>query len=229
MTVAGEIPERNGTHPVAIRRLNVNDAIRRRPLLAFGTPLTVVALTLLFLLWVRPLFQTTALIRIDDEEQGGVPMLQALQFLSAQGSELQTEIAVLQSRTLAEEVAKETALQVTLVEPPRTPRLGIVSASGGHLVAGGDLHAGRTAPGPFDAPRSWCIPRTRRARSRARKSANSARCPWACRSVSTAPPDPRQPNSTPDRCTPPRSRMRSATCRTPSSSRDPTARPTWFW
>jgi tyrosine-protein kinase Etk/Wzc len=94
--------------------------------MTFGTPLAVVGLTVLFVLWVPPLFQTSTLIRID-EERSSVGVLQALQTLSAQGSELQTEMAVLRSRSLAEEVARETALQVTLVEPSRTRRSQILS------------------------------------------------------------------------------------------------------
>lgn len=169
--MTGELVERNGTHPAAFRRLSVSEAIRRRPLLAFGTPVAIVALTLLFLLWVRPVFQTNALIRIDEEEQGSVPMLQALQFLSAQGSQLQTEIAVLQSRSLTEQVGKATALQVTLLEPARTSRSAIVSALQVDTAALETTYTlQRTAPGPYDVSAVVVQPRdAARPFARARK------------------------------------------------------------
>src|SRR5687768_3366417 len=97
MIPGGGISARNGVHPGPVRRLSIPEALRRRPLLTFGTPVLVVALTTLFLLWVSPLFQTSASIRIDDEESAGIAMMQALQVLSAQGSQIQTEIAILQS------------------------------------------------------------------------------------------------------------------------------------
>jgi tyrosine-protein kinase Etk/Wzc len=106
--------------------LSIPDALRRHPFLTFGTPVVVIALTTLFVLWISPLFQSSAVIRIDEEEEPGVAMMQALQVLSAQGSQFQTEVAVLQSRSLAEEVAREEALQVTLEEPARTNRSIVV-------------------------------------------------------------------------------------------------------
>src|SRR5688572_33200036 len=109
--MADELSLRNGVHAGPPRRLDLKEAVRRRRLLAFGTPLTVVGLTLLFVLWIPPLFETTTLIRID-EERSGVAVLEVLQTLS-QGSELQTEMAVLESRTLAEQVARQMALQLS--------------------------------------------------------------------------------------------------------------------
>jgi succinoglycan biosynthesis transport protein ExoP len=120
------LPALNGVHAGPLRRLSITDALRRHPFLTFGTPVVVVALTTLFVLWISPLFQSSASIRIDEEDGPGVAMVQALQVLSAQGSQFQTEVAVLQSRSLAEEVARDEALQVTLVEPARTRRSIIV-------------------------------------------------------------------------------------------------------
>ena len=125
--MADELALRNGVHAGPPRRLDLREAVRRRKLLAFGTPLAVIGLTLLFVLWVPPLFETSSLIRID-EERSGVAVLEVLQTLS-QGSELQTEMAVLRGRSLAEEVAREMSLQVTLLEPSRTPRSSIASVT----------------------------------------------------------------------------------------------------
>ena len=125
--MATELSHRNGNHAVAQpRRLSLTESVRRRPLLALGTPMAVLAFTVLFVLWVPPLFETTTLIRID-EERSGVAVLEVLQTLS-QGSELQTEMAVLRSRSLAEQVAREMSLQVTVVEPSRTRRSDLLAS-----------------------------------------------------------------------------------------------------
>jgi len=124
--MSGELPSPNGVRPATSSRLSLTEAIRRRRALAFGTPVAVLVLTVLFVLWVPPLFQANTDIRID-EEKSGVGVLQALQTLSSQGSEVFTEIAVLRSRTLAEEVTGELALQLALAVPGRTPRSRLLS------------------------------------------------------------------------------------------------------
>jgi capsular exopolysaccharide synthesis family protein len=172
--VAGELPALNGARPASARQLSLFEAVRRRRLMTFGTPLAVVALTILFVLWVPPLFQSSTLIRID-EEKSGVAVLQALQTLSSQGSELQTEMAVLRSRSLAEEVARETALQLTLVEPSRTRRSEIFSLIRADTTALEALYTlERAAPGRyrvsavFELPKDAVRPFTR-ARREARE------------------------------------------------------------
>jgi capsular exopolysaccharide synthesis family protein len=120
------VPARNGARPAQERRLSLTEAVRRRPILALGTPLLVIGLTVWFVLWVQPLFETTATIRID-EEKSGVAVLQALQTLS-KGSEVNTEMAVLRSRSLMEDVTRTVGFQVRLSVPERTSRDSILTA-----------------------------------------------------------------------------------------------------
>jgi succinoglycan biosynthesis transport protein ExoP len=159
----------NGRPPSAPRRLDLKEAVRRRKLLALGTPLAVIGLTVLFVLWVPPLFESTTMIRID-EERSGVAVLQVLENLS-QGSELQTEMAVLESRSLAGDVARATGLQVSLAEPARTRRsdlLQVVQVDTAALegtytltrVGSGAFHVSAVIVEPKDATRPFARSRT---------------------------------------------------------------------
>jgi tyrosine-protein kinase Etk/Wzc len=62
-----------------------------------------------------PVYQSTTSIRIE-EQQTDLPVLDVLQNLSA-GSEVETEMEVLRSRTLAESVVDSLKLQVAVVSP----------------------------------------------------------------------------------------------------------------
>jgi tyrosine-protein kinase Etk/Wzc len=132
--MSGEMVVQNGTRPVVTRRLSLGTAVGRHKLLAFGTPLAVLTLTVLFVLWVPPIFETSTDVRVD-EERSGVAVLEALQTLS-QGSEVSTEMAVLRSRSLAEAVADQLGVQLSLVEPTRTLRSAVLA----------DLNVERDAP-----------------------------------------------------------------------------------
>jgi tyrosine-protein kinase Etk/Wzc len=83
----------------------------------------------------RPTYRATASLRID-EKQPSLPVLNALAVPRVQG-ELETEMAVLHSRSLGEEVVDSLALQAVLLEPRRAARRDLFS----------DIRVERDAPG----------------------------------------------------------------------------------
>jgi len=68
-----------------------------------------------------PVYESTATIRIE-EERSELPVLDVLQTLST-GSEVETEMEVVRSRTLAEAVVDSLALQVVLMAPRGVSRV----------------------------------------------------------------------------------------------------------
>jgi tyrosine-protein kinase Etk/Wzc len=96
-----------------------NFALRNRAMV-FGVPALVVVATLVFVFWVTPIYDGATWIRID-EDQSSLPVLDALQSLSA-GDQIQTELAVLQRRPLAERVVDTLGLQLAVTDPERVPR-----------------------------------------------------------------------------------------------------------
>ena len=102
------------------RKIDVRQAVRARPLLTVGAPLALVVLTVVFILMVRPVYEASVSVRID-EEKSGLAMLEVLSMLSS-GGEVFTEMAVLRSRSLAEEVVRSQGLQASLGAPVRTRR-----------------------------------------------------------------------------------------------------------
>lgn len=126
---------RNGTGSARARPRDLRTAVRRHPLMVVGVPLLLLALTTAFVMIVPPVFEAHTSIRID-EERAGVPVLEALESLSS-GSGVQTEMAVLQSRSLAEDVVTELELQARLDAPARALRSELFGA----------LRVSRDAPG----------------------------------------------------------------------------------
>lgn len=99
--------------------------VRRNWAWVLGTPALVLAVALVALQVVRPVYETTATVRID-EERSGLPVLEALRTLSS-GSEINTEMQVLRSRTLAEAVMDSLRLQVELRSPRNVSRDHLVT------------------------------------------------------------------------------------------------------
>lgn len=112
---------RNERQLTGRRRIRTfSSAIRNNLGLVVGLPVFIVVMTFVFILWVRPLYEVGMSIRID-EDGSGIAVLQALESLSS-GDEVHTEMAVLRSRTLAEEVVDSLSLQVVLDAPKRVAR-----------------------------------------------------------------------------------------------------------
>lgn len=93
--------------------------LRNRNTILLST-LLVLALTGLFITLSRPIFEGTTSLRID-EQRSNVPVLDILSALST-GSEINTEMEVLRSRTLAQSVVDSLHLQVELRRPRRVDR-----------------------------------------------------------------------------------------------------------
>ncbi len=111
----------NGRQPIGRRRIRTfSSAIRKNLGLVVGLPIFIVTMTFIFILWVRPVYEVGMSIRIN-EDGSGIAILQALESLSS-GDEVHTEMAVLRSRTLAEEVVDSLSLQVVLDAPKRLAR-----------------------------------------------------------------------------------------------------------
>lgn len=108
--------------------------VRRHWRIVAGVALASLAIGLAVTILQVPTYRASASLRID-EKQPSLPVLDALQLPSARG-ELETEIAVLHSRSLAEEVVDSLALQVVLREPRQTPRDSLFT----------DVRVERTAP-----------------------------------------------------------------------------------
>ncbi len=73
-----------------------------------------------------PVYESTATVRID-EESSNVPVLDILQTLSS-GSQVETEMEVIRSRTLAKEVVSGLDLQVSVVRPRGVARAVVLGS-----------------------------------------------------------------------------------------------------
>lgn len=105
---------------------NLWNFLLRNRWLTFGVPALVVAATLVFVQLATPVYDAATVIRID-EEKSNLPVLDALRTLSS-GSEIQTEVEVLRSRSLAEEVMDSLGLQLTLERPRRVARSEVLGS-----------------------------------------------------------------------------------------------------
>ncbi len=124
--------------------------VQRNRFLVLGLTALVVAVTALFVTRATPIYEASTSIRID-EEQSTIPVLDALKTLSS-GSQIGTEMEVLRSRTLAEDVVEELALSVSLVAPRRLPRDDVFSAVTAQRTApAGKYRLSRGADGSFVA------------------------------------------------------------------------------
>ncbi|HET7600173.1 MAG TPA: polysaccharide biosynthesis tyrosine autokinase, partial [Gemmatimonadales bacterium] len=98
---------------------NLWSIIRRsRWLVLLCLTLTVGVIAAYTFLWARPLYEATATLRFEEEE---VNLPELVRRLSTE-SQVSTEVEVLQSRALAEDVIRHFGLQVTLARPRKAPR-----------------------------------------------------------------------------------------------------------
>src|SRR2546423_1486313 len=99
--------------------------VRNRGLIA-GCTAVIIGASAIWAYTTTPVYEASTSIRID-EEKSRVPVLEALQQLSA-GSDLVTEMEELKSRTLAENVVDSLALRAVLARPSRVERDRVFSA-----------------------------------------------------------------------------------------------------
>ena len=90
----------------------------------FLTLVLVVGAAAFFTFTAIPVYESKVTIRID-EERSNVPVLDILQTIS-QGSQVETEMEVLRSRTLAEDVVDSLDLQLVVREPRGVARADLL-------------------------------------------------------------------------------------------------------
>lgn len=108
-----------------VRLRSLWNVARRHPLLSLGVPALVLAATVLFLITTVPVYEVATSIRVD-ERKSNIAVLDALETLRS-GSQINTEMEVLRSRTLAEVVVDSLGLQVVVSKPRRSPRSSMLS------------------------------------------------------------------------------------------------------
>lgn len=114
---------------LAPREISLHDIVARllrNRLLILGCFALVVIASVLWLMTVTPIYEATGTLRID-EKQSNLPVLDVLKSLSS-GNEVATELEVLRSRTLAQEVVDSLQLRADLTTPRGVPRDDVVTA-----------------------------------------------------------------------------------------------------
>jgi len=119
-------PSPNGGPPSDPQLRDVWHFLVRNVWVVVGVPLSILGAAALFLVLATPVYEATATLRID-EQRSNVPVLDVLQTLSS-GSEIHTEMLVLSSRTLAEDVVDSLALHVEVDGPRRVVRSDLLAA-----------------------------------------------------------------------------------------------------
>jgi len=113
-------PQRNGRPHTDAPLRSLANFLQRNRLLIAGTMVPVVIATLVFLYLARPVYESASSLRID-QERSNVAVLDALSNLSS-GSEIDTEMEELRSRSLAEDVVDSLDLQLRVSAPRNMPR-----------------------------------------------------------------------------------------------------------
>ncbi len=100
--------------------------IRRNLLLILGIAALVVAGTVWYTWRTAPVFQAQATVHVDTERKSVMPGLELLESV-LDGANVETEMALLRARHIAEAVVDSLALQVKLVRPTATARDSLFS------------------------------------------------------------------------------------------------------
>jgi tyrosine-protein kinase Etk/Wzc len=95
--------------------------LRRRRWSVFTVLGLVLAAAGLWTWYTTPVWEASTLIRVDETEGGGVPVLDVLASLQ-RGSELETEMRILRTRPIAEEVVDGLDLNFVVESPRELPR-----------------------------------------------------------------------------------------------------------
>ena len=100
--------------------------VRRNLWLILGVAALVIGATAWVTWTTRPVYQAAATIHVDQERSSSLPELGYLSTM-LRGSDLETEMALLEARSVAEQVVDSLALQVRVVEPIGRSRASIFS------------------------------------------------------------------------------------------------------
>lgn len=119
--------------------------------LVLGVTAAVLALAVLLTKMAAPVYESSTTLQLD-EDDGGLNLLGDLGPLGGGGKDaIETDMVVLQSRRIAEEIVDSLALQVQLVEPrrPRAQVLSVVRAP--QNTSEGLVELRRRGDGAYDA------------------------------------------------------------------------------
>lgn len=115
-------------------------AVRRRWWLVVGAPVATATISILFVLWVRPVFEATTTLRFTEEQspfggavagavgEGGGGGLSLLASLAGRSVPIQSEMAVMSSRSLAGILTDELGLRMELRAPKKVARRTVFSS-----------------------------------------------------------------------------------------------------
>lgn len=117
-----EKPSTNGSRPRGgLGTLEtIQRALRRHWVFPVAIPVLIIAGTAVALHFMPRIYEASAQLRID-QQRSNLAVLDALQSLSS-GSQIETEMVVLRSRTLAEGVVDSLALRAALTQPRQAQR-----------------------------------------------------------------------------------------------------------
>lgn len=139
----------NGTAPEQAPLRDLRNFVLRNRWLLLAIPLFAVVAAAAFVFTASPIYEADATIRIDDR-QSSIAVLEALQSLTG-GSKIETEMEVLGSRTLAQEVVDSLGLQVQLLRPAEPVRSRLLTVvQGGRAAEDRRYTFKRRSDGRFD-------------------------------------------------------------------------------
>lgn len=110
-----------GTADAELGFQDIWHVLMRNRLLIVGCTVLVVGVAALWAFTTTPVYEGSSSIRID-EDKAKMPMLEMLQQFSSTGSDVVTEMQVLESRSLAEDVVDSLSLRAVLSHPRRLSR-----------------------------------------------------------------------------------------------------------
>lgn len=123
----GGAPPPGSLEPLPQDEIELRDiwtTLRRRRRTIVVTTVAVVGLVLAWTLWVTPIWHATTLIRVEEEQPSllAAPALETLTGLQGGGSEIETELRILQTRPVAEKVVADLHLALRVESPRTVPR-----------------------------------------------------------------------------------------------------------
>lgn len=98
--------------------------LKRRRGTILWTTLVIVALVAAWTVWIAPVWSASTLIRVDERESGLLvaPELAALTGFGGAGSQIETELRILRTRPIAEDVVDRLDLNFVVTDPREVPR-----------------------------------------------------------------------------------------------------------
>lgn len=104
--------------------------LKRRRGIILLTTLLVAAAVVAWTLWVTPVWSAATLVRVEEQESGllAAPALTALTGLGGGGSQIETELRILRTRPIAEDVVDRLDLNLVVTDPRDVPRASLFEA-----------------------------------------------------------------------------------------------------